>query len=105
MCDMAINEKTFPTLYGDPVEWSRGAAGTTFRFLVFSGAHIFMGIMLVLFEGVSMIAVAIPLTVLPIYYLYALKRLLQELDRTEKDLHFAYGRIYDGTVKSGEMLE
>ena len=64
-----------------------------------------MGIMLVLFGGERMIAAVIPLTALPIYYLYALKRLLQELDRTENDLQFAYGRIHSSTVKSGEMLE
>lgn len=64
----------------DPVGWSRNVVGSTPRFLVFAFLHVFVWILLVKIGGERMIVFVVFLTIFPIYYLYALKRLLQELD-------------------------
>jgi len=70
------------TLFSVPVSWSRSAVGSTDRFLFMAGFHVFMGIVLVVFGGERVVTTCpiMLLTACPIMYLYAMKRLLQELD-------------------------
>lgn len=69
------------TLGSDPVSWSRSAVGSSFRFLVMACLHVLIWIIVVVFEGEDVVILVLPITVFPILYLYAMKRLLQELDQ------------------------
>lgn len=82
---MTRNDTGSSTVFDNPVGWSRCAAGSTFRFLAVSGFHILMGAILVVVEGEGVLSFAIPVAALPVCYLYAMKRLLQELDQERQE--------------------
>ena len=69
-------------LFSDPVGWAKNQAGTKLRFYVFSGLHIGIYILLLVWNGASptdgpYFAYLWFGVALPIIYLYAIHRLVK----------------------------
>ncbi|MHC4242727.1 MAG: hypothetical protein ACYS3N_10335 [Planctomycetota bacterium] len=72
-------------LFHDPIGWSEKAVGSSFRFYFMVSMHIIIGLMLIYPISVSSIPKAMALTMFPLFYLYALKNVLKELNKVNQN--------------------
>ncbi|MBU7019270.1 MAG: hypothetical protein HXS44_17320 [Theionarchaea archaeon] len=68
------------SLFEDPIGWTQETVGSTIRFWIMVCLHILVGGALIVFFGSEMIIFLLFITFFPILYLYAMKKLLEEIE-------------------------
>lgn len=67
-------------LFSNPVGWSKTFVGTKPRFYLMISVHLFAGVLLSLWTQGYSLSIIVFATVFPIYYLYALRGVLEKLE-------------------------